>query len=92
MEPSAILEALLDLAREANLEVRPVGRGGLEPGESQPGSAVCRVKGEVWVMLSSIDPVAIQLQVLARALCEHAGDLIEARHLPPAVRSVLESQ
>jgi hypothetical protein len=90
MEPSQILEALLDLAREAGLQVRPVGRAGLEAGEIQPGSAVVRVKGEVWVMLSSIDPVAIQLEVLAGALREHAADWIEQRHLPPALRELLE--
>ena len=91
MEPSAILDVLLDLAREAGFQVRPVGRGGLEPGESQPGSAVVKLKGDVWVMLSSVDPVAIQLDVLAGALRDHAEELIESRHLPPAVRSVLES-
>jgi hypothetical protein len=90
MEPSAILEALLDLARDAGLEVRAVGRGGLEPGELPPGSGVVRVKGDVWVMLSSIDPVAIQLEVLAGALRDHAGDWIEDRHLPPAIRSLFE--
>ncbi len=90
MEPSAILEVLLDLARDAGLEVRPVGREGLEPGESPPGSGVVRVKGEVWVMLSSVDPVAIQLEVLAGALRDHAAKLIEDRYLPPAVRSLLE--
>ena len=90
MEPSAILEVLLDLARDAGLEVRPVGSEGLEPSESPPGSGVVRVKGEVWVMLSSVDPVAIQLEVLAGALRDHAAKLIEDRYLPPAVRSLLE--
>ena len=90
MESSAILEALLDLARDAGLEVRAVGRGGLEPGESPPGSGVVRVKGDVWVMLSSVDPVAIQLEVLAAALRDHAADWIEGRYLPPAVRTLLE--
>jgi len=91
MEPSEILAVLLDVAQEAGLQVRPVGRGGLEPGESQPGSAVVRVRGQVWVMLSSVDPVAIQLEVLGRALREHAADWLETRHLPPAVRGVIES-
>lgn len=90
MEPSQILEALLEVARQAGLEVRPVGRGGLEPGEPQAGSGVVRLKGRVYVMLSSIDPVAIQLEVLARAVREHAGDWIEGHHLPPAVRDLLE--
>jgi hypothetical protein len=90
VEPSAILEVLLDLAREAGLEVRPVGRAGLEPGEPPPGSGVVRVKRKIWVLLSSADPVAVQLDVLARALREHAAEVIEAHHLPPAVRAVLE--
>ena len=90
MEPSDILASLLDLAREAGLEVRPVGRQGLDAGEPAPGSAVCRVRGAVWVMLSSEDPVAIQLEVLADALRRHAAALLETRHLPPAVRAVLE--
>lgn len=90
MEPSEILEALLDLARGAGLEVRGVGRGGVEAGESPPGSGVCRVKGDVWVMLSDADPVTIQLEVLAQALRTHAADHIEDRYLPPAVRLLLE--
>jgi hypothetical protein len=90
MEASEILAALLDLAREAGLEVRPVGRSGLEAEEVPPGSAVCRVRGAIWVMLSSADPVAIQLEVLAEALRRHAPSLIEERHLPPAVRALLE--
>ena len=90
MEPSQVLEALLDVAREAGLEVRPVRSSALEPGEAQPASAVCRVKGRVWVMLSSVDPVAIQLDVLAGALREHARDVIERRHFAPAVRRFLD--
>ena len=89
MEPSQILTALLDVAREAGLEVRSVG-GALEPGLPQPGSGVVKLKGRVYVMLSSIDPVAIQLEVLARALREHAADFLDDRHLPPALRQLLE--
>ena len=91
MESSDILASMLDLAREAGFEVRPVGRSGLEAGETPPASAVCRVRGAVWVMLSSEDPVAIQLGVLAGALRRHAARLIEERHLPPAVRALLEA-
>lgn len=90
MEPSQILDALLDIAREAGLEVRPVGRQGLEAGETQPGSGVVRLKGKVYVMLSSVDPVAIQLEILAGALREHAADWVEGRHLPPAIRALLD--
>ena len=90
MEPSQILEALLDLARDAGLEVRGVSRGNLEGGESPPGSAVVRVKGDVWVMLSEVDPVTLQLEVLAGALRVHAADVVEDRYLPPAIRALLE--
>ena len=88
MEPSQILESLLDVAREAGLEVRPVAHG--EPDLPQPGSGVVKLKGRVYVMLSSVDPVAIQLEVLASALREHAADFVEARHLPPALREWLD--
>jgi hypothetical protein len=92
VEPSAVLAALLDLAHEVGLEVRAVGRSGLEAGEVPPGSAVCRVKGAVWVMLSSVDPVAVQLEVLASALRENAADLIADRHLAPALRELLDPE
>ena len=90
MEPSAILEALLEVAREAGLEVRGVERG--EPGLPQPGSGVVKLKGRVFVMLSSVDPVAIQLEVLAAALRDHAAGTIADRHLPPALRALLEPE
>jgi hypothetical protein len=50
---------------------------------------VCRVRGRVWVVLSSSDPVAIQLGVLGAALRDHASELVEARYLAPAVRAFL---
>jgi hypothetical protein len=90
VEPSAILEALLEVAREAGLEVRAVERG--EPDLPQPGSGVVKLKGRVFVMLSSVDPVAIQLEVLAAALREHAAGAIADRHLPPALRALLEPE
>lgn len=86
MEPSEIMTVLLDLAREAQLEVRNVDASRAEVGEAVPASAVCRVRGAVWVVLSSADPVAIQLAVLGSAIREHAGELIETRYLAPAVR------
>ncbi len=86
MEAAALMEALLDLASEAGLEVRTASGSGMEP---LPPSAVCRVKGEPWVVLSTADPVEVQLDVLAGALREHAGGLLDRRFLPPAVRARL---
>ena len=88
MEAAQLMQALMELAGEAGLEVRVVGRS--EAGEAPPASAVCKVRGELWVVLSSNDPTDVQLEVLARALRENAGELIEASYLPPAVRTLLE--
>jgi hypothetical protein len=85
MTQAEIMEALLDLAREASLEVKLVG--GLGEGLEGPAtSAVCRVKGRTWVVLSRTDPADAQLRVLADALRTFAPELIENRYLPPAVR------
>jgi hypothetical protein len=89
MTASEIMQELLALAAEANLEVRVVGRQGGVEGESPPTSAVCRVRGAVWVVLSAADPVEVQLDVLAKALRANAGELLETRYLPPAVRQRL---
>jgi hypothetical protein len=90
MEPSEIMAVLLDLAREAGIEVRSVGPGGGEAGAPPLTSAVCRVRDSFWVMLSSDDPVAVQLDVMASALREHAPDVVGDRFVPPAVRELLE--
>ena len=89
MENSELMQALLDLCGEAGLDVRLVGASGAADGESPPGSAVCRVQGKLWIVLSRGDPVELQLRVLATALREHAGGLLESRYLPPALRELL---
>ena len=86
MEASEIMDAFLALAEEAKLEVRVVGRQGCVDGETPPASAVCRVRGAVWVVLSAADPVEVQLDVMADALRAHAAELLETRYLSPAVR------
>lgn len=90
MEPSEIMAVLLDLAREADLEVRSVGPDSGEAGAPPLSSAVCRVRDSFWVMLSSADPVAVQLDVMASALRQYAPEVIGDRFLPPAVRALLE--
>lgn len=85
MHPSDLLDQLADLARAAGLEVRTVGRAG--PGERDTASGVCRVNGVMWVMLSEADPLDERVDVLATALAQHAGDLLESRYLPPAIRA-----
>lgn len=88
MEAAELMQALMDLAGQAELEVRVVGRA--EAGEPPPASAVCRVRGQLWVVLSASDPTDLQLEVLARALRESAAELIDDSYLPPAVRALLD--
>lgn len=86
MEPAALMDSLLALARDAGLEVRSVGRQRGEEHDAPAASGTCRVRGAVWVVISSAEPVEVQLEVLATALRTHASALVEARYLPPAVR------
>lgn len=89
MENAELMKALLEIADGAGLEVRsPAGRPAGE-GEPALSSAVCRLRGDVWVVLSGQDPVEVQIDVLARALREHAADYLEGHFLPPAVRARL---
>ena len=89
MESRELLEVLAELAAEAGLSVRVLqGRaGGDDPATASSG--VCRVREEVWVVLAEADPVEERIEVLARALREHAAPLLEQRYLPPAVRARL---
>lgn len=89
MQAAELMDALLDLAAEAGIEVRSVAGGFPGDGEGAPGSGICRVQERVFVVLSGSDPVDIQLDVLGQALREHAAVLVEGRFLPPAVRARL---
>lgn len=90
MEAHDILEVLLELAAEAGIRVKVAGREA-RGAESLPlASGVCRVRGELWVVLSSGEPVQAQIATLGAALRTHAGELVETRHVPPAVRAVLD--
>jgi len=88
VEPGEILDHLVELAREAGIDVRVLGRGGVDV---SPESAVVRVRGELWVVLAEADLPEQRIAVLARALREHAGPLLEGRYLPPALRDLLDA-
>lgn len=91
MQQSDVLEVLLEVAAEAGMRVQIAGREA-RGGDALPlASGVCKVRGEWWVVLSSSEPVGSQIQTLAAALKKHAGTLLEERHLPPAVRSVVDA-
>jgi len=92
VEPAQLLAALLELARDVGLRVRALGRGSGADAAPPASSGVCRVRGELWVLLADSDPVARRVDVLAGALCNHAPDLLERHYLPPAVRECFEAR
>ncbi len=75
----------MELAREAGLEVRTARPS--PDSELPAASGTCRVRGALWVILSSADSFEVQTAVLADALRTHAGEWLEGRYLPPAVRA-----
>ena len=90
MEPRELLEALVELARETGLPVQRVGARPAFDGLTPSASGVCKVRGEVRVLLSDSDPVPERVQVLARALARGREQQLEGRFLAPAVRECLE--
>ena len=90
MEKATVLDALVELARTADLEVRFLRRSQAVDLEAPPTGA-CRVRGQVWILLSAADPVDVHIDVLADALRTHAAHLIEGRYLPPAIREILDA-
>ena len=86
MSPLERLAALRALAREVGLEVRGVA------GSDAAASGVCRLRGEIFVLLAAGDPPERQLAVLAGALRDHRAQACEERYLPPAVRAALEGK
>ena len=81
--------ALLELADAAELEVRSVAVGAQPAGEPVPSSGVCRVRDQVWVVLSGGDPVEVHVRVLSEALSRHRASWLEERWIPPALREIL---
>ena len=84
-----MLEALLELTRDAGIEIRSVGLHAQPAGEPPPTSAVCRVRDSVWVVLCAADPPERHVEVLSDGLRRHAAGFLEERFLPPAIREHL---
>ncbi len=89
MEDQEILDRLVELAEEAGLDVRVLAAGSGPVAELPPRSGVVRVRGKVWVILCDADPLDDRIRVLGEALQEYAGELLEGRYLPPALRDRL---
>ena len=89
MTDPELLQALVDLAHATELEVRtlePTRTAQLDLGVA---SSACRVRGEVWIVLSATDPFGVRIDVLADALKTHRTNWLEQHWLPPAVRERL---
>jgi len=89
MEDAALLAALVELAEELGLAVRRLPADAAFEGVGPSGSGLCTLRGRPMVWLAPLDPPERQVEVLARALREHAGESLEMRFLPPAIRERL---
>ncbi len=90
MEPEAILDALVEVARDAGVTVRVLPRSALREGEPLPESDVCRIRGEPWLILAAGESIEDRIAAAARAVRRYAADEADRRFLPPAVRSRLD--
>ena len=91
MSDAELLEQLSQLAVAAGLTVRSHRAGAGGEAERRAGSGVCRVRGEIWIVLAAEDPPTARIEVLSEALRAHASGYLESRYLPPAVRERLRS-
>ena len=87
MESRQLLDTLVGLAEEAGITVR-VARAG--ESELPPRSGLCRVHGNLLLVLSAAEPLEARIEAAAAALCTHGTALLEGRFLPPALRERLE--
>ena len=90
MEARDLLEALLELAAEADLEVRVLSNSAAAAENAPTESAACRVGARIWVVLSPADPPMHQAEVLASALARFRAAFLEDRFLSPALREFVE--
>jgi hypothetical protein len=87
VEPAALRDALVELARDLGVSVR-VLRGASDAPSLASGPAV--VRGAAWVVLVASDPAAVQIAAIAAALVRFRASALDARFLPPAVREALD--
>ena len=86
MDDMAKLSAMLDLAEELGLAVRPMPASA--QGEDTSAGAVVRLRGKEVVFLDASAAAAEQIAVLASAL-RGRGEL-QQRFLPPEIRQLLD--
>jgi hypothetical protein len=89
VEAPALLDTLVELAREAGIRVRVVPRSSAEL-DLAPRSGICRIRGALWLLLVSAESLEDRIEAAAAAVRAHAPEVLEGRYLPPAVRERLE--
>lgn len=89
MTETALVEALLELANRADLEVRVLSGAGAGVEFRPNESAACRVGERIWVVLAPDDPAAHQARVLGEALCRFRAEFLEEVFVAPGVRDFL---
>jgi hypothetical protein len=87
VEPLALRDALVELARTCGVSVRVLRAA---EGAQALSSGPARVRGAPWIVLVASDPVGVQIDALAAGLVRFARAAVEARCLPPAVREALD--
>ena len=90
MEARDLLEALLELAERAQLEIRVLSRRSASSEFAPTESAACRVGDRVWVVLVPDEPAESQAEILARALGRYRAGFLESRFVAPGVRDFIE--
>ena len=85
METADLARVMAETARTAGLSVRHV-RGRPVEDDAVPTSGVCRLQGEVLIVLCAADPPSVHVDVLTKALRDHARDFVESHFVPPAIR------
>jgi len=91
MEPRALLEALLELADRAELEIRVLSTSGSAADHRPAESACCRVGDRIWVVLAPSDPTIHQATVVAEALGRFRSAFLDETFVAPGVRDFVES-
>jgi len=84
------LEALLELAHDAELEVRILSASAAAAENAPTQSAAARVGTRIWVVLAPNDPPKHQARILADALAQHRSEFLDGRFVPPALRDFID--
>lgn len=91
MEPEAVLDGLVEIAREAGVTVRVLPQAAAREGEPLPASDVCRIRGAPWLLLAAGESLEDRIAAAVRAVQRFAPEIADTRFLPPAIRARLES-